>query len=150
MEVYLFNNIKQKNMNSIYQNAFSLDGKVAVITGASKGIGESIARFFAAYGAKVVISSRKQADLDALALDISQQSGSEVIGIAANAGDLEQVQALIDKAIAHFGGVDILVNNAATNPVFGPSLDCDAKAFDKIMAVNVRAPFEIAKLVYPP
>lgn len=149
MEVYLFNNIKQKNMNSIYQNAFSLDGKVAVITGASKGIGESIARFFAAYGAKVVISSRKQADLDALALDISQQSGSEVIGIAANAGDLEQVQALIDKAIAHFGGVDILVNNAATNPVFGPSLDCDAKAFDKIMAVNVRAPFEIAKLVYP-
>ena len=132
-----------------YTEAFSLKDKVAIITGASKGIGESIARFFAAYGAKVVISSRKQADLDVLAEDIRKQSGSEVLPFAAHAGDIDQLKKLLDKTTEVFGGVDILVNNAATNPVFGPALDCDAAAFDKIMAVNVRAPFEFSKMVHP-
>lgn len=132
-----------------YNQAYSLKGKVAIITGASKGIGESIARFFAAYGASVVISSRKQADLDILAEEISKESGSKVIGIAAHAGDLEQLKNLRTKTIEAFGGIDIIVNNAATNPVFGPSLDCDGDAFDKIMAINVKSPFEFAKMVYP-
>lgn len=132
-----------------YKNAFSLGGKVAIVTGASKGIGESIARFFAAHGAKVVISSRKQEDLEVLAEDIRKESGSEVLPIQAHAGDIDQLKALLDKTIEVFGGVDILVNNAATNPVFGPSLDCSGEAFDKIMAVNVKAPFEFAKLLHP-
>jgi NAD(P)-dependent dehydrogenase (short-subunit alcohol dehydrogenase family) len=132
-----------------YTEAFSLKDKVAIITGASKGIGESVARFFAAYGAKVVISSRKQADLEVLAEDIRKQSGSDVLPFAAHAGDIDQLKKLLDKTIEVFGGVDILVNNAATNPVFGPALDCDAAAFDKIMAVNVRAPFEFSKMVHP-
>lgn len=130
-------------------NAFDLTGKVAVITGASKGIGEAMARIFSAYGAKVVVSSRKQADLDEVAKDIQAETGNEVIGIAANSGDLEQCKELIEKTVAHFGGVDILVNNAATNPVFGPSLECDGGAFDKIMSVNVKAPFELSKMVHP-
>lgn len=131
-----------------YKKAFDLNGKIAIITGASKGIGESIARFFAAYGAKVVISSRKQDSLDELADDIRRESKTEVLPWAANAGDMTQLQNLLDKTIETFGGVDILVNNAATNPVFGPSLECDGLAFDKIMSVNVKAPFEFSKLVH--
>lgn len=130
------------------KNVFDLTGKVAVITGASKGIGEAIARIFAAYGAKVVISSRKQADLDELAKEITAEGG-ECIGIATNTGDLTQLKTLVEKTIEFFGGIDILVNNAATNPVYGPSLECSESAFDKIMQVNVKAPFELAKMVYP-
>jgi NAD(P)-dependent dehydrogenase (short-subunit alcohol dehydrogenase family) len=128
---------------------FDLKNKVAVITGASKGIGEGMARIFAEYGAKVVISSRKQADLDTLAAEISKETGAEVIGIAAHAGDIDQLKNLIDKTVERFGGVDILVNNAATNPTYGPSLECPDTAFDKIMQINVKAPFELSKYLHP-
>ena len=127
---------------------FDLTGKVAVITGASKGIGEDMARLFARFGAKVVVSSRRQETLDQLADDIRAQGG-DATGIAAHTGDMEQLRQLVDKTIATYGGIDILVNNAATNPVYGPSLDCDALAFDKIMGVNVKSPFELSKLCYP-
>jgi len=132
-----------------YTTAFDLTGQVALITGASKGIGESMARFLAAYGANVVISSRKQEDLDRLADDINQQGGGQVKGIAAHAGDLAQCQKLVDETLAWGGRLDILINNAATNPVFGPSLDCSGDAFDKIMGINLKAPFELSKMVYP-
>lgn len=131
------------------KDIFSLDGKVAIITGASKGIGEAIARVFAQYGAKVVISSRKQADLEVLAEEIRQEFGTEVFPLAAHAGDMHQLRELLAKTIEIFGKVDILVNNAATNPVYGPSLDCSGEAFDKIMQVNVKSPFEFAKLLHP-
>ena len=127
---------------------FNLQGKVAVITGASKGIGESMARLMAAAGAKVIVSSRKQEAVDALAEDIKAQGG-EATGVVANVGNLNQVQALVEKAMATYGGIDVLVNNAASNPVFGPVVECDTAAFDKIMDVNVKAPFELGKLVYP-
>ncbi|MCY7351960.1 MAG: SDR family oxidoreductase [Cytophagaceae bacterium] len=130
------------------QNLFNLSGKVAIITGASKGIGEGIARIYAAFGAQVVLSSRKQEDLDALA-DEMQQQGADVAAIAAHTGDMNALKNLVEKTIERFGGIDILVNNAATNPVFGPSIDCPESAFDKIMQVNVKAPFELAKLCYP-
>ncbi len=133
---------------SAEKQLFDLTGKVAIITGASKGIGEDIARVFARFGAKVIVSSRKQATLDELAFAIKQEGG-EVTGVAAHTGDMAQLKQLVDKTIALYGGVDILVNNAATNPVYGPSLDCDESAFDKIMQVNVKAPFELSKLVYP-
>jgi NAD(P)-dependent dehydrogenase (short-subunit alcohol dehydrogenase family) len=127
---------------------FDLTGKVAVITGASKGIGEDMARTFARFGAKVIVSSRKQESLDELANQINADGG-EVTGIAAHTGDMGQLKTLVERTIDVYGGIDILVNNAATNPVFGPSLDCDESAFDKIMQVNVKAPFELAKLCYP-
>ncbi len=132
-----------------YTKVFSLKGKVAIITGASKGIGESIARFFAAHGANVVISSRKQADLDILAREIEEESGAKVLAVAAHAGDISQLENLKNQTVATFGGIDILVNNAATNPVFGPSLECSGDAFDKIMSVNVKSPFEFSKMLYP-
>ncbi len=130
------------------KNVFDLTGKVALITGASKGIGEAIARIFAEYGAKVVISSRKQADLDELANEI-RASGGECTGIAAHAGEMAQLKLLVEKTVETYGGIDILVNNAATNPVYGPALDCPESAFDKIMQINVKAPFELAKMVHP-
>ncbi|GAB3885099.1 glucose 1-dehydrogenase [Spirosoma agri] len=127
---------------------FDLSGKVAIITGASKGIGEDIARLYARFGATVIVSSRKQATLDELANDIRAQGG-EATGIAAHVGDMDQLKQLVDKTIETYGGIDILVNNAASNPVFGPALDCDGFAFDKIMQANVKAPFELSRLCYP-
>lgn len=133
---------------SLEKQFFSLSGKVALITGASKGIGEDIAQIYAQFGAKVVVSSRKQEALDQLAADIKQQGG-EATGITAHTGSMDQLRQLVQKTADLYGGIDILVNNAATNPVFGPSLDCDEGAFDKIMQVNVKAPFELSKMVYP-
>lgn len=127
---------------------FDLTDKVALITGASKGIGEDIARLFARFGAKVVVSSRKQEALDGLANDINNQGG-EATGIAAHVGDSDQLRNLVEKTVLQYGGIDILVNNAASNPVFGPALECDGLAFDKIMQANVKAPFELSKLCYP-
>ena len=127
---------------------FSLEGKVALITGASKGIGEAIARYYAACGAKVVINSRKQEELDKVAAGIISEGG-ECTGIAANAGETAACQLLVQQTVALYGGIDILVNNAASNPVFGPLVQCEEWAFDKIMNINVKAPFELCKLVYP-
>ncbi len=127
---------------------FSLEGKVALITGASKGIGEAIARLYAASGAKVIINSRKQEDLDAVAASI-QLNGGICTGIAANAGEIAGCKHLVNETVALYGGIDILVNNAAANPVYGPVVQCEEWAFDKIMNVNVKAPFELGKLVHP-
>lgn len=127
---------------------FQLTGKVALITGASKGIGEQIARYLAQFGAKVVISSRRQADLDELAEDI-RKTGGEVTAIEARMGDEAQTKHLFDKTVEIYGGIDILVNNAAANPYYGPTVDCPDNAYDKIMDINVKAPFQLSKLVYP-
>lgn len=130
------------------QQLFNLKGKVALITGASKGIGEAIAHTFAAAGARVVINSRKQEELDLVATAI-RAAGGECTGMAANAGDLTACKMLIEKTASLYGGIDILVNNAATNPVYGPVSNCEEWAFDKIMNVNVKAPFELGKLALP-
>ena len=129
-------------------SSFDLTGKVALITGASKGIGEAMARLFAAQGATVVINSRKQEELDAVAESICAAGGT-CTPIAANTGNMSSCQQLIQQALEKHGKIDILVNNAAANPVFGPIAETEEWAFDKIMQVNVKAPFELSKLVYP-
>ena len=131
-----------------HNQLFQLTGKVALITGASKGIGEQIARYLAQFGAKVVISSRRQADLDELVEDI-RKTGGEVTAIEARRGDEAQTKHLFDKTVEVYGGIDILVNNAAANPYYGPTVDCPDNAYDKIMDINVKAPFQLSKLVYP-
>ncbi len=130
------------------KNLFSLEGKVTIVTGASKGIGEAIARGLAEFGAKVVVSSRKQEAVDAVAENF-KKNGLEATGIACHVGDEEQLKNLVSKTVETYGGVDILVNNAATNPAYGPIAEADAGLFDKIMEINVRACFLLANLCYP-
>lgn len=125
-----------------------LKNKVALITGASKGIGEAIALTLAAHGARVVVNSRKQEDIDKVA-NMIHASGGDCLALAGNAGDVVTCKSLIDQAVSHFGGLDILVNNAAANPTFGPAVETPEWAYDKIMSVNVKAPFELSKFAYP-
>ncbi len=127
---------------------FRLDGKVALITGASRGIGEHIARAFVKAGARAVLSSRKQADLDKVSQSINR-AGGESYAIAAHAGKMDDIKALVRKAIEHYGTIDILVNNAGTNPVFGPIINVDEKAWDKIFEVNLRGFFFLSAEVMP-
>ncbi|WP_282075680.1 glucose 1-dehydrogenase [Maribacter aquivivus] len=127
---------------------FDLTGKVAVITGSSKGIGLSIAKGLAENGAKVVISSRKQDAVDAVAKEM-QEAGFEAIGIACHIGEADQRETLIAKTIEKYGRIDILVNNAAINPYYGPLEASDEEVFDKIMNVNVKAPWLLSNLAHP-
>ncbi len=129
-------------------NLFDLSGKVALITGASKGIGESIAEVLGAAGARVVVSSRKQEAVDQVANSIVKKGG-QAKAVACHMGDAGDIARLVDETIAAYGTIDIVVNNAAVNPVFGPVVETDASAFDKIMNVNVKGPFELAKKTYP-
>lgn len=129
-------------------SSFDLTGKVALVTGASKGIGEAMARLFAAQGATVVINSRKQEELDVVAESI-RSTGASCTAIAANTGNISSCKLLIEEALEKHGKIDVLVNNAAANPVYGPITETEEWAFDKIMQVNVKAPFELSKLVYP-
>jgi NAD(P)-dependent dehydrogenase (short-subunit alcohol dehydrogenase family) len=121
-----------------------LDGKVALVTGASRGIGRATAEALAAAGAKVMLSSRKQADLEAAAEGID---GDTAVFVA-NAGDPEAASACVDATIARFGSVDILVNNAATNPYMGPSIDIDLARYDKTWQVNLRGPLVWTQAAY--
>ena len=130
------------------QHQFDLQDKVAIITGSSKGIGKAIAKGLAVKGAKVVISSRSQEACDKVAKELTD-TGLIAVGIACHIGKQEQRENLVYKTIETFGRIDILVNNAAINPVFGPIEDVDPAIFDKIMEVNVKAPWALSNLVLP-
>jgi len=121
--------------------AFGLKERVAVVTGASRGIGESIARALAEQGADLVISSRKQESLDPVAESIRSEYGVKCEAIACHTGDPEAIGELFVKIDDVFGGCDILVNNAATNPYFGPAIQMELPAFEKTFEVNVRGYF---------
>jgi len=124
--------------------SFDLSGQVALITGASRGIGAAIAKTYAAAGAKVVLSSRKQPDLEAVADEI-RAAGGEALPLAAHTGDLKTIQAVVKQAVDTFGGLDIAINNAATNPHFGHILTSEESHWSKILDVNVTGYFRVAK-----
>src|SRR5829696_4747515 len=117
----------------------SLKGKVALVTGASRGIGRAIATTYAEAGAAVMLSSRKQDALEAAAGEIGGAAGETAV-FAANAGEPDQIAACVAATIEQFGRVDILVNNAATNPYMGRPIDIDLPRFDKTWQVNYRGP----------
>lgn len=122
------------------RNLFDLTGRVAIVTGASRGIGEEIAKLLAAQGAHVVVSSRKQADCQAV-VDAIVADGGTAEAIACHIGELEQIHALYAQVEATHGRLDVLVNNAATNPYFGPTVDTDPAVFQKTVDVNIRGYF---------
>lgn len=124
---------------------FDLTGKVALITGASRGIGEATARLLAEQGAHVVISSRKQEDLDVVAASIIA-AGGKATAIAAHQGESAALKALMADIETHLGRLDILVNNAATNPYFGHISDTEMSMVDKTLQVNIKGYFELAAL----
>jgi NAD(P)-dependent dehydrogenase (short-subunit alcohol dehydrogenase family) len=120
--------------------SFDLTGRVAVVTGASRGIGEAIARGLAQYGAEVIVSSRKLEGCEAVAAQIVA-AGGKARAIACHIGDMEALQSLFAQVQADHGRLDVLVNNAATNPYYGHVLDTDLGAFQKTVDVNIRGYF---------
>ena len=128
-----------------------LEGKTALVTGASRGIGRAIAAELAASGANVMLSSRKiealEATADELRADLDDRAGQLAV-FAANAGDPAQAEACVAATMEAFGAVDILVNNAATNPYFGKAIDIDMRAFDKTVEVNWRGPLVWAQAAW--
>tara|TARA_R110002167_G_scaffold170204_5_gene368155 strand:- start:333 stop:1097 length:765 start_codon:yes stop_codon:yes gene_type:complete len=127
---------------------FDLTGKVAVVTGSTKGIGKAIARGLAEHGARVVISSRKADAVEAVVAEM-KADGLDAIGIPCNISDLDQVKMLIAETRKAWGQVDVLVANAAVNPYYGSALDIPESAFDKIMDVNIKSNLWLCREVIP-
>jgi len=127
---------------------FSLEGKVAVVIGASRGIGRAIALRFAQAGAKVVVSSRKLEGVQAVADEI-KAAGGEALALRAHVGSSDDIVALVRQTVEAFGRVDVLVNNAATHPHFGPLLTADEGQWDKTLDVNLKGVFRGCKAVAP-
>lgn len=124
----------------------SLENKVALVTGASRGIGKAIAMGLAQSGADVVIASRKTADLEKVAEEI-KKTGRKCLPVATHVGRLEEIKNLVDKAATEFGKIDILVNNAATNPTMAAAIDIDDRAWDSIMNLNLKGLFFLSQAV---
>lgn len=134
--------------NTRIKQGFDLTNKIAIVTGASRGIGESIAKGLAEFGAKVVITARKQEVLEDVAHRFAAD-GLDVLPIACHVGDEAQLQQLVSKTIGHYGSIDVLVNNAATNPYYGPLEDMTGDLFDKLMQINVKGAFILSNLCLP-
>jgi len=134
--------------NNRITKLFRLEGKVAVVTGASKGIGEAMCRGLAEAGAKVVISSRNQESVDAVA-ESFKKDGLEAMGIECHVAKEDHQKELIAKTVEAYGRVDILINNAGTNPYYGPVEHMDAVAYQKTLDINMTSALSLSNLCFP-
>ena len=126
---------------------FSLENKVALVTGGSRGIGRAIALTFAENGADVAISSRKLPELEQVAEEI-KATGRKGLAISSHIAKAEESKNLVEKVKEEFGRIDILVNNAGTNPYMGPLVDAEEWAWDVVMNVNLKGPFLLLSLIH--
>ena len=125
---------------------FSLEGKVALITGGSRGIGKATALGFAKAGADVVVASRNVQDLEAVASEV-RGLGRRSLVVVAHVGRMDQIQSLVERVVAEFGRIDILVNNAGTSPVMSPAIELEERAWDSIMNLNLKGLFFLSQAV---
>ena len=123
-----------------------LTGKVAVVTGGSRGLGRAMVLGMARHGADVVIASRKQDACDALAREVENETGRRAVGLACHVGRWADCDALFEKTIEVFGRADVLVNNAGMSPLYPSLPECSEELFDKVIAVNLRGPFRLSAL----
>lgn len=132
----------------MFENLFSLKGKVAIITGASRGIGQAISRAFAEAGADLVVSSRNKRppELEKVAEEV-RSLGRKALAIPAHVGKREDVENLVQKTLQEFGRIDILVNNAGANPILSTMVDLEEEAFEKVLEVNLKGAFLTSKAV---
>jgi NAD(P)-dependent dehydrogenase (short-subunit alcohol dehydrogenase family) len=128
---------------------FDLSGRVAVVTGATKGIGRAVVEGLAAAGASVVVSSRKQDLCEAVAAEVTAATGQEAVGLACHVGQWETVPAFVDRVHERFGRVDVLVNNAGINPAPTPLVDATFEYWRKLQSVNLEGPLRLSALVAP-
>jgi NAD(P)-dependent dehydrogenase (short-subunit alcohol dehydrogenase family) len=122
-------------------------GRVALVTGGSRGLGREIVRGFAAAGADVVIASRRLESCEALAAEVEAKTGRRALALACHVGDWDDAGNLVERAYAEFGRVDVLVNNAGMSPLYGSLGEIDQALWDKVLAVNLRGPFRLAVLI---
>jgi NAD(P)-dependent dehydrogenase (short-subunit alcohol dehydrogenase family) len=127
---------------------FSLAGRRALVTGASRGIGRAIALAFAAAGARVALASRRPEGLEAVAREIAA-AGGEALAVACHVGRRAEVDALVDRVAGAWGGIDVLVNNAGTNPAMAPTTEVAESVWDKVLEVNLKGPFLLCRRVAP-
>jgi NAD(P)-dependent dehydrogenase (short-subunit alcohol dehydrogenase family) len=135
-------------MKASAMKTIDLGGKVALVNGASRGIGEAIARGLAGCGAQVILSSRSRDGVQAVA-DAIGAEGGQAVARACHAGRLDEIDALFGSIRDEFGRLDILVNNAATNPWYGPAADLPPQAFDKTVEVNLKGPYYMMSRAVP-
>lgn len=135
-------------MGNDVSNLFSLEGKTALVAGASRGIGEEIARIFAAAGAKVAMSSRRKEGVEEAAARVAESTGGEVMAEASNISSREDCESMVKKTLDWGGSLDVLVCNAGTNPAFGPLEDVEESAWDKIWDVNLKGPFVLSQIAF--
>ena len=126
---------------------FDLSGKVALVTGGSRGLGREMVLAFAHAGADVVIASRKLASCEELAVEVRKTSGRRALPVACHVGEWEQVEALADAAYREFGKVDVLVNNAGMSPIYDRVENVTEALWDKVLDVNLKGPFRLTSIV---
>ena len=128
---------------------FDLSGRVAIVTGSTKGIGRAMAQGLAEAGAKVVVSSRKQDLCDQVAAEIAESTGAETLGLACHVGNWDDIPAFVDGVVERFGRIDVLVNNAGINPARVTPSEMTLEFWRKVFAVNLEGPLRTSQLVAP-
>ena len=126
---------------------FDLTGKVALVTGGSRGMGREMVRAFAQAGADVVIASRKMSACEKLAFEVESNTDRKALPYSCHVGHWDQIEGLVDAAYKRFGKIDILVNNAGKSPIYGNLVEVSEELYDKVLAVNLKGPFRLMALV---